>query len=109
MKRKKQDRQMRKIEQQQRQHITNVIGETNHFVRHLYYIQVDKFLDELGLNENDKISAYRLCLVFGFTFVNKEQKFVTDVQDSPNNPMLAELKKLIPSDKLVFDLDNIEE
>ena len=63
----------------------------------------------MGLKENDKIQAYRLCLVFGFIFKNKDQKFYTDMEDK-DDPILNELKRLIPADKLVFNYtDEIEE
>lgn len=109
MKRKRQDRKIKKFEKEQRNYISNIIQETHGYVRHLYYIHVDKFFNELGLDENNKIQAYRLCLMFGFIFQNKDQKFYTDMEDTENNPMLNELKQLIPKDKLVFNYTDKDE
>ena len=103
MRSKQRNRRDNQMQRELDNHLTAVIQETKSFANYLYYQDMDKFFDSINLAIQDKINAYRLCLVFGFIFDNEKQILRTEGEDVPENEMLSLLKGLIPSDKLVFN------
>lgn len=103
MKRKQRNRLQVSTEKEANLQMQAIQEETKKFMNFLYYRDLDNFFTELNLPINDKINAFRLCLLFGFILNKEESVLRTEREDLPENQMMIMLKGIIPADKLVFN------
>ena len=80
-----------------------LINETQNFMTHLYYKDIDEFFQEQNKPFHDKVNAYRIFLLFGFIYNKETKKWRTEREDLPENEMMKMLKSIIGESFLIFN------
>jgi hypothetical protein len=81
----------------------SLLHETQNFMTHLYYKDIDEFFIEQNKPFHDKVNAYRIFLLFGFVYDKETKLWRTEREDLPENEMMKMLKSIVGESFLVFN------